>query len=275
MDDLKGKVAVVTGAASGIGLAMATRFGTEGMHVAMADIEKDALTQAETAVRDTGAPGVLTVPTDVTQPESVEALADAVRSAFGTWHVVCNNAGVIYHGGPAWEMPTRAWTWILGVNLMGVINGVRTFMPDMVARNEGHMVNTASSAGLTPVPGNAPYSVSKFAVVGLTEGMFHELAFLGSSVGISVLCPGLVRTQIHEADRNWPEQLGSALPPVDHLMRPQIDRSKSQDPAEIADLVLDAIKQRHFWIFSSAGAVDTWVKRTVAAQKGDNPPLRG
>jgi NAD(P)-dependent dehydrogenase (short-subunit alcohol dehydrogenase family) len=276
MDDFKEKVAVVTGAASGIGLAMAKRFAAEGMRIALADIERAVLADAEETVRASGAREVLAVTTDVSQLESVEALADVVRSTFGTWHVVCNNAGVIYHGGPAWEMSTEAWSWVLGVNLMGVINGVRTFMPDMVARDEGHMVNTASSAAMVPVPGSAPYSVSKFGVVGLTEGMFHELHFLRSQVGVSVLCPALVRTHLHEAVRNWPaEKLGARPADPERLLRQEIDRSKAQDPTEIANLVFDAIRKRRFWIFSTSSSVDTWVARTLAAQNGENPPVRG
>jgi NAD(P)-dependent dehydrogenase (short-subunit alcohol dehydrogenase family) len=207
IDELGGKVAVVTGGASGIGHAMATRFADEGMRVALADVEEGALDAAVAGFVTAGA-DVIGVPADVSDPSSVEALRDAVLSRFGAVHVVCNNAGVGGHGFTVDEAPLAEWEWVLGVNLWGVIHGVRTFLPALLEQNEGHIVNTASVAGLISMPFMAPYSVSKHGVVALSEAVWHELTMRGSKVGISVLCPGWVNTKIMESERNWPKRLG-------------------------------------------------------------------
>ena len=183
MQDLKGKVAVVTGAASGIGNAMATRFADEGMKVVLADIEEGPLADAEKRLADGGA-AVLAVPTDVTKAAQVDALADQTFGAFGTAHIVCNNAGVAT-GGPMWTLTERDWAWVMGVNLWGVIHGVRAFVPRLVEQGEGHVVNTASIAGLTSAPMMGPYNVTKHAVVTLSETLQQELAMQASPVKVS------------------------------------------------------------------------------------------
>ena len=204
MKEFKGKVAVVTGAASGIGRGLADRFAAEGMHVIIADVEQAALDAAETDMRSAGA-DVLAVRTDVSDAASVEALATAAVERFGGVHVLCNNAGV--GGGPtSWETSLEDWQWVLGVNLWGVINGIRSFVPLMLKQGEeAHIVNTASVAGLIAGAGNASYTASKFGVVGLSEVLHHELlAASGGKVKVSVLCPALTNTRIIEAGRNHP-----------------------------------------------------------------------
>src|SRR3954449_6626026 len=205
MKDLKGKVAVVTGAASGIGNAVATRFAQEGMKVVLADIEEGPLADAEKALAETGA-NVLAVPTDVTKGDQMDTLAQKTFDAFGTVHVIHNNAGVAT-GGMMWTLTEADWQWVLGVNLWGVIHGVRVFVPRMVEQAEGHVVNTASRAGLTSAPMMGPYNVSKHGVVTLSETLAAELALHGSPVKVSVLCPGWVNTRINEAERNRPPEL--------------------------------------------------------------------
>ncbi len=202
MESVQGKVAVITGGGSGIGLAMATRFASEGMKVVLADIEKDALDAAVAGLAATGAEAI-GVPTDVADGAAVEALRDAAVDRFGTVHLLCNNAGV-GTGGLSWNQSVADWEWVLGVNLWGVVHGIRAFMPILLEQGEGHVVNTASMAGLSSPPMMAIYNVSKHAVVTLSETMFGELAMIESPVGVSVLCPGWVNTRIHEAGRNRP-----------------------------------------------------------------------
>src|ERR1700722_364014 len=189
----RGRVAVVTGAASGIGLGLAGRFAAEGMHVVLADVEEPALAKAAAELAGAGA-SVLPVVTDVSDRAAVDALRDAALSAFGAVHVVCNNAGVGGPHGPLWECPPGEWDWVLGMNLEGVMNGVRTFMPVLLEQDAGHLVNTSSIFGVfAGILG--PYGVSKHAVAALTETLHFNLRSLGvTHVGVSVLCPGAVRT---------------------------------------------------------------------------------
>src|SRR6478609_4697509 len=204
MDDLKGKVAVVTGGASGIGKGLAARFAAEGMNVVIADVEEPALEATAAEL------GVVGVRTDVSDEASVQALAAAAVERFGTVHVVCNNAGVMSSADP-WFGPLSAWTWLLGVNLWGVIHGVRAFLPVLAAQAEGHIVNTASIAGLYPGFG-AAYDATKHAVVAITDDLYTGMQQVGLPIGVSVLCPGWVRTNILDADRNWPAGLGDEPP---------------------------------------------------------------
>jgi NAD(P)-dependent dehydrogenase (short-subunit alcohol dehydrogenase family) len=281
MDDLTGRVAVVTGGASGIGLAMAERFAADGMHLAIADIEQDALDAAAERLGDTGAE-VLAVRTDVSQAEEVDALAERVRERFGGFHVVCNNAGVGGHGFSTWDTPVSEWHWVLGVNLWGVINGIRAFVSPLVEQNEGHVVNTASLAGLTTIPFMAPYSATKHGVLAISEALFHELTMLGSGVKVSVLCPGFVKTRIADAKRNWLGHLGpepSHDDPASEMMEPLIRGlvEAGKPPEELADQVLDAIRAERFLVLTepemSKGAVDS----RAASLLGNDPtmPLLG
>ncbi len=251
MKQFKDKVAVVTGAASGIGLALAQRFARAEMKVVLADIEPAALGEAARAV---GAAGVetLAVRTDVSKAADVEALARRTVEAFGAVHVLCNNAGVAISG-PSWMQTLSDWEWVLGVNLWGVIHGVRVFTPLLLAHGgEGHIVNTASVAGLTSGPGMSIYGVTKHAVVTLSESLHHELAMMGAAVKVSVLCPGFVNTRILESERNRPAPLADTAPElpgrseVEGLMRQML--AAGQTPAQVADIVFDAIRAERFYI---------------------------
>ena len=209
MRELRDKVAVVTGAASGIGRAMVDRFAAEGMRVVLADVEAPALEQAAEEVAARGA-RVLAVPTDVSNAEAVEILAARTLETFGAVHLLCNNAGVV-SAAPFWELPLADWAWVLGVNLWGVIHGCRTFVPRMLAQaGEAHVVNTASMAGLVSSPFNAIYNVAKHGVVTLSETLYFDLLLREAPIGVSVLCPGFVATRIIDADRNRPADTARA-----------------------------------------------------------------
>ncbi len=278
MADLSGKVAVVTGAASGIGYALAERWVSHGMRVVLADIEEDAL---ETAADKLGERGrVVAVPTDVSVAESVDELRRQAE-AFGQVRVVCNNAGVGAIGvDPAWDKPASEWHWVLGVNLWGVINGIRAFMPGMVKRDEGHIVNTASVAGLLPFAFNAPYAASKHAVVGISLSMYQELATRGSNVHVSVLCPGMVRTRIADSTRNWPDRLGTVPQArndemsqmLDTVLRSLIDGG--MEPADVAQQVFNAVQEEWFWVLPNAESFGPAIKEVAAsAVEGRTPPM--
>jgi NAD(P)-dependent dehydrogenase (short-subunit alcohol dehydrogenase family) len=197
LPDLAGKVAVVTGGASGIGKGIATHLIAEGARVIIADIQRDAMEATAAEI------GAAAVQTDVSDPSSVDALARAALDRYGAVHVVCNNAG-IGPLAPVADLTLDDWRWMIGVNLWGVIHGVRTFVPRLMARNEGHIVNTASVAGLISPPGTAAYNVTKHAVVALSETLYHDLRERQSAVGVSVLCPAYVPTGIADSERNRP-----------------------------------------------------------------------
>jgi NAD(P)-dependent dehydrogenase (short-subunit alcohol dehydrogenase family) len=249
MEELSGKVAVVTGAASGIGEALARRFAEEGMRVVLADVERDALARV---ARDLGQ-DALAVPTDVSRLADVEALARATVDKFGAVHVVCNNAGVAA-AGPCWEVSDADWQWVLGVNLWGVIHGVRVFVPLMIRQGtEGHVVNTASMAGLISGPMNGVYSVTKYGVVALSEALHLDLALAGSRVKTSVLCPGWVNTRIADSDRNRPAS--APLPswqPNDPNMEQVIRQMLASGlaPDRVAGLVVDAIRAERLYVLT-------------------------
>ena len=257
MESLLDKVAVVTGGASGIGLAMAQRFLAEGMKVVIADVEAPALAAA---VERLGAEGreVLAVRTDVTVWADVEALAAAAYERYGAVHVVCNNAGVVTRGA-AWEQSLEDWTWVIGVDLWGVIHGVKAFVPRMLASGEpGHVVSTASIAGLFAMPTIAPYNVAKVGVVALSETLHHDLRAAGSSIGVSVLCPGVVPTRIGESDRNRPEAApaGTQFETATQRQPPPTARTVEQ----VAEMVVDAIRTDRFWILTHP-EYHEWVRK--------------
>lgn len=273
MDQLDGKVAVVTGAASGIGRALATAWAAEGMRVVMADVEAVALTEAASALRATGAE-VLDVVTDVRDAAQVEAMAEQAVAAYGGVHVACNNAGVARSSLAMWDEPLAAWEWTLGVNLWGVIHGVRAFVPRMIAQGEGHIVNTASLAGMSASGILGPYTVSKYAVVGLSEELHLNMQMLGAPVGVSVLCPGPVNTRITTAERNGPAELRDAqLAPGAEMVHDAMSQLLRQglEPDEVADAVVAAVREGRFYVVADRG--EEW-KEAVRQRAADITALR-
>lgn len=251
MKQFKDRVAVVTGAASGIGLALAERFAAEGMKVVMADIEAQALASAAESVRRK-ATAVLAIQVDVSRADHVERLAHETYQAFGAAHVLCNNAGVAVIGA-VHEHSLADWQWVINVNLWGVIHGVRAFVPRMLAGgDEGHVVNTASMAGLTTAPFMSVYDVTKHGVVALSESMFKEFAVTGVPIGISVVCPGLINTNITRSARNRPEELaedGKTGPMAQAFGQGLADRlATGYPPSEVAEQVYQGICDGRFYI---------------------------
>ncbi len=257
MQELAGRIAVVTGGASGIGKAMAKRFADAGMHVVIADIEDAPLQAAADEL------GVVGVRTDVADAASVQALADAVVERFGTAHVLCNNAGV-GGGGVISSCTLNDWKWVLDVNLWGVIHGLHSFLPLLLANDDGgHLVNTASMAGLTAWPGIGPYNASKYAVVGISETLRVELR--DTPVGVSVLCPGVVNTNIFESQRNRPAELKNPTRnPGARAANSQVIAMTGIDASVVADHVHDAIVDDRFWVITHPELLTHVEERTLA-----------
>lgn len=279
MEELEGRVAVVTGAASGIGRGLADRFAAEGMKVVLSDVEEAALTIAVAEVRDAGGEAI-GVRADVAQRADVEALAAATLDAFGAVHVVCNNAGVS-SGAPFSDIPQASWDWVLGVNFYGVLYGCQVFLPLLREQGEGHIVNTASIAALNGfLPTGTPYVVSKFAVLGLSENLHHELAMLGEPIGISCLCPAFVTTNIGASERNLPQGVPAlADHPVRRAIYDQVrqsNRTTGMSPAEVAEVVVDAIRTKRFYILphldEARGAVEARLRWMLEDEPPPPPP---
>lgn len=263
MREFKDKVAVVTGGAAGLGRAMAERFARAGMKVAIADIDAAALAATESAMRRAGA-SVIAVRADVSKAQDVERLAAETLDAFGAVHLVINNAGVSPLG-DVWENTAADWQWALGVNLWGVIHGVRVFAPILLAQDsEAHIINTASVAGLIAPPGMGVYNVTKHAVVALTETLYHDLARRGAKLKCSVLCPAYVPTGIADSERNRPAALRNASDAksaaqlaLESGLRKAV-RSGRLSAADVAQAVFEAVREERFWILTHpriAGAV--------------------
>src|SRR5215470_8439964 len=255
MENLKGKTAVVTGGASGIGRALCLAFAGEGAHVVVADVDETGMAETAAGVRKAGT-RALAVKTDVTKLASVQALAERAWAEMGGVHVVCNNAGVAVHGGL--ESAThRDWEWVLGVNLWGVIHGVEAFVPRMIAQKEpGHIVNTASMAGLIASKGLGVYNTSKYAVVGLSETLQKDLRPYG--IGVSVLCPLGVQTRIRDSERNRPAALRNerteSATPVELMGR-------SLAPEAVADMVLAAIHANELYVITHEESLEPLRRR--------------
>lgn len=271
-------MAVITGAASGIGRALAARLCAEGAKLVLADVEAAALDRVVGELQSGGAE-VLGLATDVSSPSDVEALADAAWSRFGAVHLLCANAGVMQKPGPVWERPLEDFAWVFGVNLWGPIHCVRSFVPRMLAGGEpGHVVITGSMSGLTVVPGNGAYQMSKHAAVGLAETLYHELR--DEPIGVSVLCPGFVASGILSSDRNRPEALRSGEAPPARAVAGGWSGGEDDTlaaiamaPEEVADRVVQGVSEGRFWILTHADAVERVRSRFEPIVLGRNPQL--
>jgi NAD(P)-dependent dehydrogenase (short-subunit alcohol dehydrogenase family) len=266
MDEFRDRVAVVTGAASGIGRALAERFAAAGMRVVLADVEEAALAATVAALEHAGATAI-GVRADVAVAGDVDTVRDRALDAFGGVHVVCNNAGV--------GAPLELWEWVLGVNLYGVVHGVHTFLPLLLEQDEGHIVNTASLAGLGGVAGLGIYCTSKFAVVGLSESLHHDLAVRRSKVGVSVLCPGFVQTQIGRSDRNAPLSLRRWVDSPDAEATREMAEALAAAgiaPAVVADAVFDAVAQQRFFVVPHEHVALATTRARLEWMQGGGPP---
>jgi NAD(P)-dependent dehydrogenase (short-subunit alcohol dehydrogenase family) len=273
-----GQVAVVTGAASGIGLALAKRFAGLGLSVVMADVEANALAAAATDVEALGA-AVLTQVCDVSKHEQVSAVADATIERFGAVHVVCNNAGVGSRGLPISELPLVDFEWVVGVNLMGVVHGINAFLPHLLTQDEGHIVNTASVSGFFHLPNMAPYNATKAAVVALSETLSHELGQRSSAVGVSVLCPSWVRTNISTSQRNQPARFQYDMTPEQEAIRAaykarrltQTGGQTALEPEDVALQVSDAVEANQFYVITHPESYEVIEERFGRILAGRNP----
>ena len=254
MKILKGKVAAVTGAASGLGRSMALAFAAEGMDVALADVDQEGLLKTQEGVGGHGVKSTA-LRVDVSKAAEVEAFAERTVRELGAVHVVCNNAGVSPLGA-VWENTLADWQWILGVNLWGVIHGVRAFTPRLIAQNEGHSVNTASVAGLISPPGSGAYNVTKHAVVTLSESLYHDLRERNSAVGVSVLCPAYVPTRITESERSRPGELKDVfreLSPETLARQAMLEKAVTSGKIsadQVAQAAVAAVKEERFYILT-------------------------
>ncbi len=267
MKDFSGKVAVVTGAASGIGLALARRFHQAEMRLVLADRNEATLATAASEF-----PGSVSVVVDVSNLADIERLADDAYKAFGAVHVLCNNAGI--GSGPymTWQHTAESWETVLGVNLRSVIHGVRVFVPRMLAQaSEGHIVNTASMAGHVAAPLMGPYNVTKYGVVALSEVLHYELQIVQSKLRVSVLCPGFVKTNIADSAPQG-EALGPAQEQFREMVRQRVADGMSAD--SVAERVFSAIRDEQFWIMTHADYLPAIMTRAESIVSQTNPQLQ-
>ena len=277
MKDLQGKTAVITGAGSGFGLELARLCAAEGMKLVLVDVQADALARV---ADELAAHQPMVQRVDVSSAAEMQTLAAAVQARFGAPHLVFNNAGVGF-GGLIWEARVADWNWVMGVNLMGVVHGVRLFTPLMLAAAQadptwqGHIVNTASMAGLLDAPNLGVYNVSKHAVVSLSETLYQDLALVSDQVSCSVLCPYFVPTGIHQSHRNRDKAELAAPTPSQRISQAMVNKaveSGKLTAADVAQLVLDGVRERRFWLFSHPQALGPVGERAEALLAGHNPP---
>jgi NAD(P)-dependent dehydrogenase (short-subunit alcohol dehydrogenase family) len=282
LNEFKGKTAVITGAGSGFGLEVARIAAARGMQLALVDVQQDALDAACAELEAAGA-AVLAQRVDVSSAEQMAALADAVAARFGAPHFVFNNAGV-GSGGLIWENTVKDWEWVLGVNVWGVVHGVRLFTPMMLAAAKadaawrGHIINTASMAGLLTPPNMGVYNVSKHAVVALTETLYQDLRLVTDQIGASVLCPYFVATGIHQSDRNRPQAMADERPTASQLINQAMTgkavTSGKVTAAQVAQKVFDALEADRFYVFShphALGNVQTRMEDVLQARNPTDP----
>ncbi len=277
MKTLEGRVGVVTGAASGIGRAMAKVLAAEGVKVVLGDVEEGALKETADELASAGH-DVLAHVTDVADAASVQALADATVAHYGAAHIVCNNAGVSGLVQQSWTAPIEDWQWVFGVNVWGIVNGIRAFLPILLQQEEGHIVNTGSAACFEALPGMAAYGASKHAVLGISEALYREMRSIDAPIGVSVLVPaGTVNTNIMRSERNWPSSLGAA---------PQVERDQisqmihtgfthafaaGNDPATTVAPIPDAIRNGQFMISDDPAQCADWGTHVTKLAAGENP----
>ncbi len=274
MDQLDGKCAVVTGAGSGIGQALALAFAAEGMRVAIADVQIDALSNTEALVRAQGG-AVLAATVDVSDARAVRDFAVEVESAFDGADVVCNNAGV-FAGGLTWDRPVADFEWVMGVNFYGILHGIQAFVPGMIERGRpGHVVNTISAAGLFPSAYSAPYTASKFAALALTECFAGEIATVGAPIGVTALCPGAVKTGIASSDRNRPAGTTTPASPESEFVDQMLDENtdRGMPPARTAAMVLDAVRANRYLQLTGDGYATALGVRADELRAGGLPSL--
>lgn len=273
LNELGGKVAAVTGAASGLGRAMALAFAAEGMHLALADVDEAGLEETR-AQLDHPAVKSISMRVDVSKAPDVEAFAQRCVEQLGAVHLVCNNAGVALSGA-VWETSEAEWQWILGVNLLGVVHGVRAFAPRLIAQDEGHIVNTASVAGLVSPPGMGAYCVSKHAVVTLSEALHHDLRERGSRVGVSVLCPAYVPTGIADSKPPFAEAKSKERLAQEAALKKAVASGKLS-AGDVARAVVRAVKENRFYVLTHPaikGAVRARME-DVLEERAPRDPLR-